>query len=108
MLRDRTSISPVLSGSNRSLADSGVNLTLPGSLKIAPAMARQKSTSSPVQAPRSSGLEKPGNPWLTPQMSDPRSFTVLSVWAAAAPESIPSARTTPSIIITRFMLSPAQ
>jgi hypothetical protein len=56
-----------------------VNLTLFGSLKIAAASALQKSTSSPVQTPLSSGLENPGIPWLTPQMSEPRSFTVLSV-----------------------------
>ena len=35
----------------RSLAVSGVNLTLFGSLKIAAATARQKSTSKPVQLP---------------------------------------------------------
>jgi hypothetical protein len=44
------------------LAESGVNLTLLGSLKIAAAIARQKSTSKPVQLPLSSGLENPGNP----------------------------------------------
>src|SRR6202041_2633820 len=68
----------------RSLADSGTNLTLAESLKMAAAIARQISTSSPVQFPLSSGSEKPGKPWLTPQDNMPRSVTVLSVCAAAA------------------------
>ena len=80
-LRDGASISPVLSGSKRSFAESGVNLTLVASFNTAAASARQKSTSKPVQLPLSSGLENPGSPWLTPQMSEPRSFTPLSVWA---------------------------
>src|SRR5215211_6115196 len=83
VLRARTSISPDLSGSKRSLAESGVNLTLAGSLKIAAAMARQKSTSSPVQLPLSSGTENPGSPWLTPQIREPLSFTVFSICAVA-------------------------
>src|SRR5207245_2284581 len=100
------SISPDLSGSNRSLADNGVYLTLVGSLKIAAATARQKSTSKPVQLPLSSGLEKPGNPWLTPQRSEPLSFTVLSVWAAAASAQMPSTKATPNINIPLFMVQP--
>ena len=58
VLRDSTSISPDCSAVKRSLADSGTNLTLVGSLKIAAAIARQTSTSSPVQLPLSSGDEK--------------------------------------------------
>ena len=81
VLRDSTSISPDCSAVKRSLADSGTNLTLVGSLKIAAAIARQTSTSSPVQLPLSSGEEKPGRPWLTPQDSMPRSLTVLRVCA---------------------------
>ena len=67
VLRDSTSISPDCRAVKRSFADSGTNFTLVGSLKIAAAMARQKSTSSPVQLPLSSGAENPGRPWLTPQ-----------------------------------------
>src|SRR6266702_165806 len=82
-MRASTSISLDCSAVKRSFAESGEYLTLVGSLKIAAAIARQKSTSRPVQLPLSSGLEKPGRPWLTPQMSEPRSFTVLRVWAGA-------------------------
>src|SRR3954452_10428410 len=84
VLRDSTSTSPDCSAVNRSLADSGTYFTLVASLKIAAAMARQTSTSSPVQLPLSSGDEKPGRPWLTPQATMPRSLTVLRVCAEAA------------------------
>src|SRR5919204_4863675 len=90
VLRDKRSMSPVLSGSKRSLDESGVNLTFVASLNTAAARARQKSTSKPVQLPLSSGLENPGRPWLTPQMSEPRSFTDLSVWADPATTEKPS------------------
>ena len=50
---------PVCSAVMRSDAVSGTNLTLVGSLKIAAAMARQKSTSKPVQLPCGSGRPKP-------------------------------------------------
>src|SRR5712692_4420204 len=66
-LRDSTSTLRFCSSVNRSLASSGTNLTLLGSLKIAAAIARQKSTSKPDQLPFSSALEKPGRPVLTPQ-----------------------------------------
>src|SRR5712691_9308901 len=100
-------MSPVLSGSNRSLAESGVNLTLAASFKIAAANARQKSTSKPVQLPLSSGLENPGSPWLTPQSSEPRSFTALSVCADAAAAQKPSTTVAPpKRKIARFMKQP--
>src|SRR5215510_14127462 len=102
VLRDSTSISPDFSGSKRSLDEGGENLTLLGSLKTAAAIARQKSTSRPVQTPLSSGLEKPGNPWLTPQISEPRSFTVFSIWALAAPE-MPRPNAKASVSVARFM-----
>src|SRR5271165_844009 len=92
-LRDRTSIFLSLSASKRSEADSGTYSTLDGSLKIAAASARQKSTSKPDQSPLSSLIEKPAIPWLTPQISVPRSCTDLSVWApAGAPASAASPR----------------
>src|ERR1700750_3258269 len=103
VLRDSTSISPDCSAVNRSLADSGTNLTLVGSLKIAAATARQTSTSSPVQLPLSSGDEKPGRAWLTPQDSMPRSLTVLSVCAEAASTERPAARARVRTRDTRFM-----
>ena len=53
------------------------------SLKIAAAMARQKSTSSPVQLPCASGEPKPASVPLAPQLSMPRSLTAFSVWAEA-------------------------
>src|SRR6195952_779161 len=103
VLRDSTSISPDCSAVKRSLADSGTNLTLAASLKIAAAIARQISTSRPAQLPLSSGAEKPGNPWLTPQDSMPRSLTVLRVCAVAACVERPAARTTVRAPDTRFM-----
>src|SRR4029078_13017497 len=77
VLRDSTSISPDCSAVKRALAESGTNLILVGSLKTAAAIARQMSTSRPVQLPLSSGVEKPGRPWLTPQDTMPRSFTLF-------------------------------
>src|ERR1700761_854762 len=92
VLRDSTSISPDCSAVKRSLADRGTNLILLGSLKIAAAIARQTSTSIPVQLPLSSGVEKPGRPWLTPQASMPRSLTVLRVCAVADCAEKPAAK----------------
>ena len=103
VLRDSTSISPDCSAVKRSLADSGTNLTLVGSLKMAAAIARQTSTSRPVQLPLSSGDEKPGRPWLTPQDSMPRSLTVLRVCAEAAWAESPAARARVRTRDTRFM-----
>src|SRR5579883_218256 len=111
-LRARTSMSPDFSASKRPLAESGENLTLLASLKIAAATARHTSTSNPVQLPLSSGLEKPGSPWLTPQTSEPRSFTFLSVaWAELASTDRQSPTRAPSIAIlnfvnSRFMIPP--
>src|SRR3954470_13759209 len=102
VLRDSTSISPDCSAVKRSLADSGTYFTLPGSPKIAAAIARQTSTSRPAQLPLSSGAEKPGKPWLTPQDNCPRSFTVLSVCAAACEENA-AARAAVSTKDARFM-----
>src|SRR6185295_9231810 len=103
VLRDSTSISPDCSAVKRSLADSGTNLILVASLKIAAAIARQMSTSRPVQLPLSSGVEKPGRPWLTPQDSMPRSLTVLRVCAEAAWAERPAARARVTTRDTRFM-----
>src|SRR6478736_6242116 len=106
VLRDSTSTSPDCSAVKRSLAERGTYLTLVGSLKIAPAIARQTSTSSPVQLPLSSGEEKPGRPWLTPQDSMPRSLTVLSVCASAAWVEKPAARARVRTRDARFMAKP--
>ena len=84
VLRDSTSISPDCRDVKRSLAVNGTNLTLVGSLKIAAAMARQKSTSNPVQLPCGSGKPKPASVPLAPQISSPRSFTAASVCADTA------------------------
>src|ERR1700761_4476152 len=106
VLRDSTSISPDCSAVKRSLADRGTNLILVGSLKIAAAIARQTSTSIPVQLPLSSGVEKPGRPWLTPQETMPRSVTVLSVWAWTAGLESPVAAARARTKDTRFMTKP--
>src|SRR6185437_2791769 len=106
VLRDSTSISPDCSAVKRSFAESGTNLILVGSLKTAAAIARQMSTSRPVQLPLSSGVEKPGRPWLTPQDSVPRSLIVFSVCAVAGPAARPAAVARVSTRDTRFMGKP--
>ena len=59
---DKMSISPDVKAVNLSLALSGVNLTLLASPSTAAATALQTSTSTPVQFPAASALEKPGSP----------------------------------------------
>src|SRR5215472_12313558 len=82
-LRDSKSILSDWSAVKRAEASRGRNVTLPGSPKIAAATARQISTSNPLQPFLSSMLEKPRRPWLTPQLSAPRSLTALRVCATA-------------------------
>ena len=66
---------------------------------MAAATARQKSTSKPVQAPRSSTAEKPGKPSLTPQMSEPAlSLAPASAMFQALGEPIVIARTAAATI----------
>src|SRR6185437_6200441 len=83
-----------------------------GSLKTAAAIARQTSTSIPVQLPLSSGAENPGKPWLTPQDSMPRALTVSSVvfpFAASCAEADCSERPAARAKVTastRFMAMP--
>ena len=83
VLRMSTSTSPEARIVGRSLALIGRNLTLLGSSKIAAAIARQSSTSRPLQDPLSSGRPKPARPGLTPQINWPRAFTWSSVPARA-------------------------
>jgi len=59
---DRISISPDVKAVNLSLALNGVNFTLPASPRTAAATALHTSTSTPVQFPAASALEKPGRP----------------------------------------------
>ncbi|MCY1431000.1 hypothetical protein D3C76_665710 [compost metagenome] len=66
VLRDSTSISPDCSAVKRSLAVSGLNLTLFASPNTAAAMPRQTSTSMPLYLPLASAKEKPGRPSLMP------------------------------------------
>src|SRR5438552_5705213 len=94
VLRDRTSTSPDCSAVKRSLAESGVNFTLVGSLKIAAASARQKSTSRPVQLFCSSGKPKPMRLVLLPHWINPLALTSSSVPAEAA-ETAATLRPTP-------------
>src|SRR5215469_3809251 len=91
--RERTSILPSRSASNRVSADSGTSWTLAGSANIAAARARQKSTSNPDHAPRSSTNENPGSPSLTPQMSEPRALISPSVDDAVTAEAPPAIAT---------------
>src|SRR2546430_17635507 len=105
-LRERMSTLRLCSSLKRSLASSGTNLAFFGSSKMAAATARQKSTSKPVQLPLSSGVEKPGRPWLTPQTSEPRSLTFLSVCAELVSAKMPKAIIRLIIAILRFIGAP--
>ena len=78
-LRERISTFRLCSSLKRSLASSGMNFAFFGSSKIAAAIARQKSTSKPVQLPLSSGIEKPGRPALTPHSTSPRRIVRFKV-----------------------------
>src|SRR4051794_31624787 len=83
--------------------------TLVASLKTAAAMARQRSTSRPVQLPCASGWPKPARPVFEPQVRKPFCFTLLSVaWAEAPVASRLAVR--PKAIDTRaffmFVCSP--
>src|SRR5271165_5461423 len=91
-LRESTSICLFLRALNRSAVDTGTYCTFEGSLKIAAASALQKSTSKPDHWPFASLTAKPSSPWLTPHASEPRSCTVLSVWASAPPAPDKAAR----------------
>src|SRR5687768_14347859 len=84
VLRDRMSISPDCNAVKRCCALSGTHLTLLPSPRIAAAIARQMSTSSPVQLPPESACENPARPVLTPQTSEPRCLIVSSVLPACA------------------------
>src|ERR1700722_15570636 len=102
-LRDSTSICLFFKASKRSEADSGTYCTFDGSSKIAAATARQKSTSKPDHFPSASLLAKPSKPGLTPQMSEPRSWTVLSVCPSAlAPTASAAAKPRTIGIILRM------
>src|SRR4030081_1550112 len=98
-------MSPLLSGSNRSLAESGVNLTLVASLRTAAATAQQKSTSKPVQFPLSSGFESHCRLCFTPQMRELRSFTALRVCACDCVAARPNALALEQTNNARFMHS---
>ncbi len=78
-LRERMSTFRLCNSLKRSLASSGMNFALPGSLKIAAATARQKSTSKPLQFLLSSEYEKPGRPLLMPHSTSPRRTVRFSV-----------------------------
>src|SRR5580704_8052830 len=106
VLRTNTSISPDCSAVKRSFAVNGTNLTFLGSLKIAAAMARQKSTSKPVQLPCGSGKPKPASVPLPPQINSPRSLTDASVSARAACTPDVSAVTNANAVARRFIVRP--
>src|SRR5262249_50865326 len=106
VLRASTSTSLLCSAVNRSLALRARNCTLVGSLKMAAASARQKSTSSPVQLPWASGRPKPASPVLLPQLRTPRALTLSSVvcWADAAVAAQQKPTAVRSVVTTRFMI----
>src|SRR6267154_875652 len=98
-LRVMTSTSPDCSATKRCCAVVGVNLDFSASPNIATAMARQRSTSSPVHLPWLSAIEKPARPVFTAHCTKPLAFTASKVWPAdagcdaktATPESAASA-----------------
>src|ERR1700722_455826 len=99
-LRDSTSICLFHNASKRSEADKGTYCTFDGSLKIAAATARQKSASNPAHWPLASLLAKPSRLGFTPQMSEPRCWTVLSVCPSAlAPKASAAKPRTIGIIL---------
>src|ERR1041384_7463011 len=108
VLRASTSTSPDCNAVKRSFAVNATNLTLVGSLKIAAASARQKSTSRPVQLPCASGRPKPPSVPLAPQFKLPRDLIELSVWAEAADAAKATVAARASVVTARFMtqLSP--
>src|SRR5947199_895669 len=103
VLRTSTSASPDCTEVKRCCAVSATNLTLVGSLKIAAARARQKSTSRPVQLPCASGRPKPPSVPLAPQWRIPRDLIELSVWAEAAEAAKATAAARASVVTARFM-----
>ena len=85
---------------------------LGGSLRTAAAIARQISTSKPLQPLSALRSEKPNRPWLTPQISAPRWRDASSVAAAAAgvngsaPTTHANAAGSPRSIIRRIDAKP--
>ena len=83
-LRVMTSTSPDCSATKRCCAVVGVNLDFSASPNIATAIARQRSTSSPVHLPWLSAIEKPARPVFTAHCTKPLAFTASKVWPADA------------------------
>ena len=84
LVRNSTSTSPAPSAVKRVEEDSGEKRTLFGSLKMAVARPRQRSTSIPCQTPLLSGRPKPATPVPMPQTSWPRALIASSVCCAEA------------------------
>jgi hypothetical protein len=118
-VRNSTSISPDPSAVKRVEDDSGMKRTLDGSLKIAVARPRQRSTSIPCQTPRLSGSAKPATPVWMPQIRLPRARIASSVGlgmfvCATAPPPIvrqstaaAAARPRLVMVIASLLMSPA-
>src|SRR5205814_1352575 len=83
-LRVMTSTSPDCRATKRCCAVVGVNLAFSLSPNIATAIARQRSTSSPVHLPWLSEKENPAKPVLTAHCTKPLAFTASKVWPAEA------------------------
>src|SRR5258708_36953725 len=98
-VRVMTSTSADCSATKRCCAVVGVNLDLSASPNMATAIARQRSTSSPVHLPWLSEKEKPARPVFTAHCTKPLAFTASKVWPAdtgieanaATPESAAAA-----------------
>src|SRR3954447_24625326 len=103
VLRTSTSASPDCTEVKRCCAVSATNFTLVGSLKIAAASARQKSTSRPVQLPCASGRPKPPSVPFAPQLRLPRDLMVFNVCADAAEAANATAAARASVVTARFM-----
>src|SRR5882757_7573758 len=92
-LRVMTSTSPDCSATKRCCAVVGVYFAFSASPNIATAIARQRSTSSPVHLPWLSEKEKPARPVFTAHCTKPLAFTASKVWPADA--GIEAAAVTP-------------
>src|SRR5688572_18949777 len=88
-----TSTSPDCSAVKRCCAVVGTYLVFSESPNIAAAMARQRSTSSPVHLPWLSAKEKPARPVLTAHWTKPLALTASKVVPAEAGKAAANPRT---------------
>src|SRR5690606_21987630 len=105
VLRERISTSPDCRAGKRSLAESGVYVTLVASPNTAAATALQRSTSRPAQLPAESCAPKPARyEPVTPHCTKPLALTSVSVSACVAVAPIPSTAAPTSAVTIFFAI----